>query len=364
MPDLIRLVHGNIAGIKSLCREFKEFWRQKHTDPQSVTQQTAGTPSKADVTVATGQTASTPKSTTEKKTEEAITPTRAFSPLFRSAEDFEISKRQLEKKITKIAVRDKRISYSKICWYVHDHILTEFNMESAPIPSTWKFITRKPFDPSKPRATAQSAAASNSPSQSSPSSAGIVGGKGSTQSNSTTSKGGILAMLSPSISPRVSSPIPLQGQMVPTQSAAATLKSLAASSSAAQSAGHISILTPQSSPVVATIPQLTPKSRKAPSQELQTPKSRKAPPQKLQTTPNTKTDQSQRVQPHQVAALKWPFTIAKRASPSSVKPVKRIVPVALTPEPTPEKQKSIPCDVVMTNSVQNDDSDNDCMIIE
>ncbi|PIK44188.1 putative chromatin assembly factor 1 subunit A-like [Apostichopus japonicus] len=335
MPDLIRLVHGNIAGIKSLCREFKEFWRQKHTDPQSVTQQTAGTPSKADVTVATGQTASTPKSTTEKKTEEAITPTRAFSPLFRSAEDFEISKRQLEKKITKIAVRDKRIAYSKICWYVHDHILTEFNMESAPIPSTWKFITRKPFDPSKPRATAQPAAASNSPSQSSSSSAGIVGVKGRPNQ----------IQLPPKVAYWLCCPLRFHLD-------------------AAQSAGHISILTPQSSPVVATIPQLTPKSRKAPSQELQTPKSRKAPPQKLQTTPNTKTDQSQRVQPHQVAALKWPFTIAKRASPSSVKPVKRIVPVALTPEPTPEKQKSIPCDVVMTNSVQNDDSDNDCMIIE
>lgn len=35
MPDLIRLVHGNLAGIKKLVKEFRLYWKHKTSGKQS-----------------------------------------------------------------------------------------------------------------------------------------------------------------------------------------------------------------------------------------------------------------------------------------------------------------------------------------
>lgn len=227
MPDLIRLVHGNIAGIKSLCREFKEFWKRKNDGSPGVAEaETKGSPSRNEKV----QGGSSDRHTPEKMEVGSGTPEKSvdttpqlYSPLFRSAEDFEISKRQLEKKIAKIAVRDKRQGYSKICWYVHEHILKEYKMESAPVPSTWKFITKKAVDPTKPRTPVQ--VATPSPSQS-------ITPEMQTYARSSPvpSKSNLLAMF-----PAVSSPKTASNSLLkPTgayQMASATLMAFAATSS-------------------------------------------------------------------------------------------------------------------------------------
>ncbi|KAJ8029418.1 Chromatin assembly factor 1 subunit A [Holothuria leucospilota] len=242
MPDLIRLVHGNIAGIKSLCREFKEFWKRKND----------GRPGVSEVQVETKdsrsrneklQGGSSDQHTPEKVEVSNGTPEKTvgttpqlYSPLFRSAEDFEISKRQLEKKISKIAVRDKRQGYSKICWYVHEHILKEHKMESSPVPSTWKFITKKAVDPTKPRTPVQ--VATPSPSQSlTPEVQTVV------RSSPVPSKSNLLAMFPPVSSPKVAS----DSSLKPTgsyQMASATLMQLAASSNGSTTMAQSPVVPP------------------------------------------------------------------------------------------------------------------------
>lgn len=368
MPDLIRLVHGNIAGIKSLCREFKEFWKRKHTGSSPVVVQKSPVPTKMDATMATGQATETSKLPKE-DSENGTAISQTFSPLFRSAEDYEISKRQLEKKISKIAVRDKRDGYSKICWYVHNHILKEFSMEASPVPSTWKFITKKPTDPNKSRTSSPVVTAESSQLQTVVSEPAT--GKVPVLPNPTPTKGGLLAMLTPLTSPRTVSPL-LQGSPSidqsasatvktfginqspsPTlksssinqsasatlksfginQSASATLKSFAESSSSAQASGHsMLLLTPRSSPV-STIRHLTPKSMKTSPLEQNTPtgmvvKTISHQPRKLLGTAK-------------VSQVRSPFSIAKRASPVLPTPPTRVLAV-MTPEPTPEKQKVVP----------------------
>lgn len=135
MPDLIRLVHGNLAGIKKLIKEFRTFWKQKvsgETNPPE--------PSETKMEV----------DTTEVKDGETPIDKPVAMDTSEVSEDADhhcISKRQMELKISAIAVREKRPTYKKVCWYVHDKVLEQFGFTDLPIPSTWEFVSQ----PSKPK---------------------------------------------------------------------------------------------------------------------------------------------------------------------------------------------------------------------
>lgn len=130
MPDLIRLVHGNTSGIKRLIREFRVFWFKKESANSSdepstpkgkldkSMQETDGEVSFADEplqeSVADGDGKKDEESSVKEKRDEGA--------------KCSISKRQLDIKINAIAVREKRQAL-KTCWYVHDAILKEFDLE-------------------------------------------------------------------------------------------------------------------------------------------------------------------------------------------------------------------------------------------
>lgn len=56
---------------------------------------------------------------------------------------FAISKRQLEKKITEIAGREKRPDVKCTCWYVKDEILKQFGQEDIKLPNSWEYVLIK-----------------------------------------------------------------------------------------------------------------------------------------------------------------------------------------------------------------------------
>ncbi|CAG5132334.1 unnamed protein product, partial [Candidula unifasciata] len=154
MPDLIRLVHGNISGIKRLIREFRVYWLRKTNPPTSLHDESLCEKDKAD------------DSFSEKNGDVSIL-NESLADCSNIAEADEllgdngsnnceeqkkreegygcsISKRQLELKITSMACREKRPGFNKICWYVHEKILTQFNMSDIKLPNSWVHILPMP----------------------------------------------------------------------------------------------------------------------------------------------------------------------------------------------------------------------------
>ncbi len=84
MPDLIKLVHGNTAGLNKIMIQFRKQWTAKCLG----------------------------RDVTDEEVDEK-------SP---------ISKRQLEKRIQNIATKERR--YDRLRWYVHNHILAKFGLEN------------------------------------------------------------------------------------------------------------------------------------------------------------------------------------------------------------------------------------------
>lgn len=125
MPDLIKFIHGNRAGIKKLVIEFQMFWNSKNSDVVSKASQgeTAKPESNVD---------STPGTPAEKmdSSKQTSTPNTSINESDAPEENFIISKRQLDKKITTIAVREKRSDFPKICWYVHPEMLKQYGLEN------------------------------------------------------------------------------------------------------------------------------------------------------------------------------------------------------------------------------------------
>lgn len=139
MPDLIRLVHGNLMGIKKLIREFRTFWKSKASGEQTAS--TQNTSMEIDDTEA--KQADTSLSL-ENVNDKSVN-------VENEADETEcaISKRQLEIKINAIAAREKRAEYKKVCWYVNDEVLKQFNCDGLPIPSAWEAITQPTKTPAK-----------------------------------------------------------------------------------------------------------------------------------------------------------------------------------------------------------------------
>jgi len=84
MPDLIKLIHGNTAGLHKIMGHFRKQWTAKCLS--------------GDVT------------------DEEI------------EQKCPISKRQLEKKIQNIATKERRTD--RLRWYVHNHVLASFHLEN------------------------------------------------------------------------------------------------------------------------------------------------------------------------------------------------------------------------------------------
>lgn len=84
MPDLIKLVHGNTAGLNKLISQFRKQWTAKCLG----------------------------RDVTDEDVDEK-------SP---------ISKRQLEKRIQNIATKERRSD--RLRWYVHNHVLSSFSLEN------------------------------------------------------------------------------------------------------------------------------------------------------------------------------------------------------------------------------------------
>lgn len=84
MPDLIKLVHGNTAGLNKIMSQFRKQWTAKCLG----------------------------RTVTDEEVDEK-------SP---------ISKRQLEKRIQNIATKERRSG--RLRWYVHGHILESFSLEN------------------------------------------------------------------------------------------------------------------------------------------------------------------------------------------------------------------------------------------
>lgn len=141
MPDLIRLVHGNLMGIKKLIQEFRLYWKSKTTGEQ---QEPTGT---ADISMEVDNTEN--KAMDTSLSQENVTNISITAETDADVANCAISKRQLEIKITAIAVREKRADFKKICWYVHDDILKQYNSEGLPIPSAWESLTKPAKTPGK-----------------------------------------------------------------------------------------------------------------------------------------------------------------------------------------------------------------------
>ena len=84
MPDLIKLVHGNTAGLNKIMSQFRKQWTAKCLG----------------------------RAVTDDEVDEK-------SP---------ISKRQLEKRIQNIATKERRSD--RLRWYVHSHILASFGLDN------------------------------------------------------------------------------------------------------------------------------------------------------------------------------------------------------------------------------------------
>ena len=185
MPDLIRLVHGNIAGIRTLQHEFREYWRREelsrrsgksthtNTDKPSTTTSSAETTVRctsevseglaavsplpsvtADVDISTNEQTAGASSICPNSPVESLIPVGDGTPVSTSTGvtlpvdntadqiDCSISKRQLLITITAIAVRERRPAFPRTCWYVHQHLLDKYNLQNLPIPSQWQNLTK------------------------------------------------------------------------------------------------------------------------------------------------------------------------------------------------------------------------------
>ena len=123
MPDLIRLVHKNSMGLGRLMKTFREYWGAKVIassggDPMGMRERSIS-PSN-DSTKAT----STENSPFCKP--KTPGPTGNSSELENASG---ISKRQLEKKIQSMAVKEARPPSHKQLWYVHDSVLQKYGID-------------------------------------------------------------------------------------------------------------------------------------------------------------------------------------------------------------------------------------------
>ena len=118
MEDLLRLVHGNSAGLPKLTKEFRIFWQRKNRDSND-----------NDSFLEDYDNNQEDDMCDDKKTDN-------------KRKNWCISKRQFEKKVREIAVYEK-VGENKPAWLVKKDILDQYNSTGLPIPTEWQWITKK-----------------------------------------------------------------------------------------------------------------------------------------------------------------------------------------------------------------------------
>ncbi|XP_055868804.1 chromatin assembly factor 1 subunit A-like [Biomphalaria glabrata] len=152
MPDLIRLVHGNVSGIKRLIREFRIYWF-KQLNPTSTVTLSPEKVDKLNVTLGDiNDSVNINESLNEAVPCESEEKQKSGGDVIN---DDGISKRQLELTIASIAVREKRDCFPKNCWYVHEHILKQYNMTDIHLPNSWVYLTAPPKIKGTPNSKSQ-----------------------------------------------------------------------------------------------------------------------------------------------------------------------------------------------------------------
>ncbi|XP_077462961.1 chromatin assembly factor 1 subunit A isoform X2 [Stigmatopora argus] len=99
LSQLLPLLHGNLNSSKVIIKEFQEFCHQK-----------------------TSSTSPPPLSSPENS---ADVPTRIL----------------VKRLIKNNAVYEKRATYRRCCWYVHEDVLSRFGLEALPVPGQWSYST-------------------------------------------------------------------------------------------------------------------------------------------------------------------------------------------------------------------------------
>lgn len=118
MPDLIRFLHKSALDKKKIIRAFRIHWGAKiSTTASSLETPLSQSPGMVDSTPRPlPKIDSTPTSTNYNEYQEYETASK-------------ISKRQMEKKIQAIAVKEIRPPFAKLVWYVHDSVLKQYGLE-------------------------------------------------------------------------------------------------------------------------------------------------------------------------------------------------------------------------------------------
>lgn len=125
MPDLIRLVHKNSMGLGRLIKTFRMHWGTKVMATSAVNSDPLGIRERS--TSPTGCiTTSTTTSAEVSPFSKPKTPGGGNNEIENASG---ISKRQLEKKIQSIAVKEVRQPNSRQLWYVHDAILEKYSID-------------------------------------------------------------------------------------------------------------------------------------------------------------------------------------------------------------------------------------------
>ncbi|XP_071953694.1 uncharacterized protein [Antedon mediterranea] len=134
IPDLMQLVHGNTAGIKTLSRTFREYWNKK--------EQNAGTKNIVKGEFSPGKNATCADIREPSPVNDHLE--SSSRPATPSADaEFSISARQMKLKINKIAVRERRNGYDRDCWYVHEELLKKHNLLDLPVPNAAVVVKEK-----------------------------------------------------------------------------------------------------------------------------------------------------------------------------------------------------------------------------
>lgn len=140
MPDLIRFIHKSSMGMSRIIKTFRTHWGAKSStgSPDVKTPlsklpnqlNTISTPSRTDST--------TPKGT------------KTSSPFQEYESASGISKRQLEKKIQAIAIKEVRAPVFRPVWYVHEEVLKQYGLDlenfTALVPNGSPTLSAKSVD--------------------------------------------------------------------------------------------------------------------------------------------------------------------------------------------------------------------------
>lgn len=120
MPDLIRFIHKSSMGMSRIIKTFRTHWGAKYStgSPNVKTPLLSKLPNQLN-------TISTPSRT------DSTTPkgTKASSPFQEYESASGISKRQLEKKIQAIAIKEVRAPVFRPVWYVHEEVLKQYGLD-------------------------------------------------------------------------------------------------------------------------------------------------------------------------------------------------------------------------------------------